>query len=270
MSHCANTAFNRSDILRFYVSEGAYLTTLDGTMYEVRPSEGDAGQCDVEKKDYDDQDCEGYDAFGANGLIDATTNYWTQLQVRRHEETCMFWPIFIPSVSGNFVAISQLLTSATQFFNLPGPTERAKSVAFNGSWTFYVLDSGQVQLTTDVYLKPIVISDHTAWPKNGDKPIRVRQVAFASEVFLFLADDNMTVFKLTDPQWNGTRARDIDIEDIYDLSKLDVTFDLEQVGGTIRRFNGTKTEVLGGESKDSSQKSGEITDSGESGTGESK
>ena len=252
MSHCANTAFNRSDILRFYVSEGAYLTTLDGTMYEVRPSEGDAGQCDVEKKDYDDQDCEGYDAFGANGLIDATTNYWTQLQVRRHEETCMFWPIFIPSVSGNFVAISQLLTSATQFFNLPGPTERAKSVAFNGSWTFYVLDSGQVQLTTDVYLKPIVISDHTAWPKNGDEPIRVRQVAFASEVFLFLADDNMTVFKLTDPQWNGTRARDIDIEDIYDLSKLDVTFDLEQVGGTIRRFNGTNTEVLGGESKDSS------------------
>lgn len=107
------------------------------------------------------------------------------------------------------------------------------------------MGDGSVQLTTDVYLEPVTISNHKAWPQGADGPIPVRRVAFASEVFLFLGTDNMTFFKMTDTKWNGTRARDVAFEDVYNLDLLDVTFDLEQTSGVIERFNfnGTETET---------------------------
>lgn len=133
------------------------------------------------------------------------------------------------------------------------------------------MNDGTVQLTTDVYLKPIEISSHSAWPKDKDGPIRVRRAIFASEVFLFVGTDNMTVFKLTDPEWNGTHARDVAPEDVYDLSKLKVTFDLEQTGGVIQRFNGTEEEVLPAESanSDDSAQNGETGGNSGSGSGPS-
>ena len=246
MSGCANDVFNRSDIFRFYVSKKAYLVTLDGKQFEVYPNVTNASFCDIEPATFDNTTCEGYEvATGINGLNNLSSPYWTQLQVRRHEQTCVFWPIFTPRVSGTYVAISQLLTSATKFFELSGPAAGVSSIAYNGSWTFYVISDGTVQLTTDIYLDPVNVSEHPAWPMNGEDPVLVRQVAFASDVFIFLGADNTTIFRMTDPLWNGTHARDIALDDIYDLSKLNITFDMEQIGGVIQRYNGTSVEVLG-------------------------
>lgn len=69
MSSCANANVNQTDILRFYVSDKAYLETLGGKQFQVRPNEKNASQCDVVAATFSNTTCEGYDVKNKMGEL---------------------------------------------------------------------------------------------------------------------------------------------------------------------------------------------------------